>query len=328
MHLASDTETGVIKSIGVGLISFADALKTLKPHMVVLLGDRFELFCAGIAALMLRIPIVHIHGGETSQGAVDEAVRHSTTKLASIHFPATETYRRRIIQMGENPEYVFNYGAPGLDWIYKLPLMDRKALQDRLGFDMTGRIAILTYHPVTLETNTARKQIRNILDAVKKTDLKVVFTKANADVHGRVINKIIQEFCVKDPVRYRFIDNLGQVAYLSCLKCLDLMIGNSSSGLTEAPSFRLPVVNVGDRQKGRIKADNVIDAGYGKDEIMGAIEEALSEPFKKRIKRMKNPYDKYGDGQVSHRIKEKLKEIKISSSFVKKRFHDIEKEGA
>jgi len=323
MLLSSDTESAVIKSMGVGLISCSTAFKELRPDIVVVLGDRFDLYPAALAALISRIPVAHIHGGETSQGAIDEAIRHSITKIASIHFPATDHYRKRIIQMGEDPNLVFAYGAPGLDTIYRTKLMTKKKLEAFLDFVLDGTIAIVTYHPVTLETKSTKTQIGNLLRAIEGTDLKAVFTKANADAQGNIINRTIREFADQDPTRYCFFDNLGQIAYMSCLRHFDLMIGNSSSGLIEAPSFGLPVVNIGDRQKGRIRAENVIDVGYSTKEIMSGIEAACAAEFKKRVSHVKNPYDAYGDGMVSYRIKEKLKAIKLSPGLLKKTFHDI-----
>jgi len=323
MLLSSDTESAVIKSMGVGLISCSTAFKELRPDIVVVLGDRFDLYPAALAALISRIPVAHIHGGETSQGAIDEAIRHSITKIASIHFPATDHYRKRIIQMGEDPNLVFAYGAPGLDTIYRTKLMTKKKLEAFLDFVLDGTIAIVTYHPVTLETKSTKTQIGNLLRAIEGTDLKAVFTKANADAQGNIINRTIREFADQDPTRYCFFDNLGQIAYMSCLRHFDLMIGNSSSGLIEAPSFGLPVVNIGDRQKGRIRAENVIDVGYSTKEIISGIEAACAAEFKKRVSHVKNPYDAYGDGMVSYRIKEKLKAIKLSPGLLKKTFHDI-----
>jgi UDP-hydrolysing UDP-N-acetyl-D-glucosamine 2-epimerase len=323
MLLGSDTATGAVKSIGVGLIAFADTLKDLHPQMIVLLGDRYELLAVAIAALLLRIPVAHIHGGETSQGAVDEAVRHAVTKMAALHFPATEAYRRRIIQMGEDPARVFNFGAPGLDTLYRIRMMDRKELQDHLGFDLTGRVALVTYHPVTLEKDNARAQIKNVLIAIQKSGLKAVFTKANGDPQGLLINRAVKTFCDRNPSRFRLYDNLGQKAYLSVLKNLYLMIGNSSSGLTEAPSFGLPVVNIGDRQKGRMKAKNVIDVGYGVGEIVRGIQAACSDEFRERIQGIQNPYDRFRDGKTSFRIKEILKKIELSPDLLKKKFNDL-----
>ena len=324
MLLPSDNEPAIIRSIGKGLVSFPEALLDLKPDLLVFLGDRYELLAPAIAAFILKIPVAHLHGGETSQGAIDESVRHCLTKIASIHFPATEEYRRRIIQMGENPNLVFNFGAPGLDNIYKHRLLKKEELEDRLEFVLSGRVAIVTYHPVTLEHRTAEVPITNILKAIKSAGLRAIFTAANADTYGSIINRKIKSFCKGYPDDYQFSENLGQIPYLSCLKNLDLMIGNSSSGLVEAPSFKLPVVNIGDRQRGRIKAENVIDVGYSVKEIRAAIGKACSSEFKKMIRNMKNPYDKYGDGKVSYRIKETLKKISLSESLLKKKFNDIQ----
>ena len=324
MLLSADSEPAMAKAIGLGLISFADALNDLQPDILVLLGDRFELLSAAVAALMQKIPIAHIHGGETSQGAVDEAVRHAVTKMASIHFPATEAYRKRIIQMGENPEHVFNFGAPGLDHIYREKLLSKPELENHLQFKLTGSVAIVTYHPVTLETTGALSQIANVLEAIASSGIKTVFTKSNADAHGREINREIARFCESNPGRFRFFDNLGQKVYLSCLKNLDLMVGNSSSGLTEGPSFKIPVVNIGDRQKGRIKADNIIDVGYEVDQIRAGIAKAVSQKFRQSIQDIRNPYDKYTDGRTSFRIKETLKSIELSERLIKKMFYDIQ----
>jgi UDP-hydrolysing UDP-N-acetyl-D-glucosamine 2-epimerase len=323
MLLSADSEVAVAKSIGVGLISFADALDALRPEILVLLGDRFELLSAAAAALMLKIPLAHIHGGETSQGAVDESVRHAITKMACLHFPATEAYRRRILQMGENPEHVFNFGAPGLDHLYREKLLSKPELEERLQFELTGTVGIVTYHPVTLETTSALSQIESILQAVDSSGIKTVFTKSNADAHGREINREIERFCGSNPRRYLFFDNLGQKLYLSCLKHLDLMIGNSSSGLTEAPSFKMPVVNIGDRQKGRIKAANIIDTGYGAQQIIEGIREVCSDVFKKSLTNLKNPYDRFEDGKSSCRIKETLKNRVILNGLLGKKFFDL-----
>lgn len=323
MLLSGDTDSAVAKSIGVGLVAFSDALAGLRPDIVVLLGDRFELLSAAIAALIGRIPIAHIHGGETSQGAIDEAVRHALTKMASLHFAATESYRRRIIQMGEDPQSVFAFGAPGLDALHQLTLLTRKELESHLDFKLESRTAIVTYHPVTLERNAAEQQVENLLTALLQENVRAVLTKSNADTEGRLINERLAEFCKKHPTDYRLYESLGQKVYLSCLRHLDLMIGNSSSGLVEAPSFKLPVVNIGDRQRGRIKASNVIDVGYSVSEITTGIRQAASRVWREGLEDMNNPYAGDGDGRVSVRIKEQLKSVDISESLLKKEFHDL-----
>lgn len=323
MLLSADTDSAMTKSVGVGLMGFSDAFDDLRPHIVVVLGDRFELLSAAIAALIARIPIAHIHGGETSQGAIDEGVRHAVTKMASLHFPATDSYRQRIIQMGEDPGSVFAYGAPGLDALHRVTILTRQELESQLDFRLDSPIAIVTYHPVTLERDAAEEQIDNLLAALLQENVRAVFTKSNADMQGRLINDRIAAFCRERPADYRLYDSLGQAVYLSCLRHLDLMIGNSSSGLIEAPSFRLPAVNIGDRQRGRIKARNVTDVGYSVAEIASGIRQSLSAAWREGLTDMENPYAGRGDASVSLQIKERLKQIKLGESLLKKRFHDI-----
>lgn len=324
--MSSDSEIGISKAIGLGCISFSESLNRLKPDMMLVLGDRFEIFAAATAAMVLKNPIIHLHGGESTQGVIDESIRHSITKMATYHFPATDVYKKRVIQMGESPDRVFNYGMAGLDNIYKLDLLSLDVLEENLKFNFDGKVAIITYHPVTLENNTAEEQIDNLLKAIAENNIKAIFTKSNADTQGRIINRKINEF-VENNKKHIFVDNLGQLKYLSVLKHADLMIGNSSSGLTEAPSFKLPVVNIGDRQKGRVKADNVIDCGYNFQEIKNSIKEALSFKFKNKIKNSSNPYDKFEDGKVSFRIKEELKSLNLNQDILKKSFYDIDFSG-
>ncbi len=325
--LSSDSEVGTTKAVGLGCIGFSESFNNLNLDMVAVLGDRFEILSASIAAVIARIPLIHLHGGEITQGLIDEPIRHSITKMATYHFPATERYKKRIIQLGENPKRIFNYGMSGLDNIYKFDLLTKKELEEALKFKFNKKSAIVTYHPVTLENNTVEKQIDNLLQAIYKSNINTIFTKSNADNGGRLINKKIKGFVKKHPKDYIFIDNLGQLRYLSVLKHVDLMIGNSSSGLTEAPSFKLPVVNIGYRQKGRVKADNVIDCNYEIEDIYKGIEKAISKDFSNHIKNMNNPYDKFGDGRTSFRIKEKLKNIKLNESVIKKDFYDIDFKG-
>jgi len=324
MLISSDSDIAAIKSLGVAMFGFADALAELRPDMLVLLGDRFELLAPASAAMILKIPIVHLHGGETTQGAVDEAVRHAITKMAAIHFPATEEYRKRIIQMGESPGNVFNYGSVGLDNLFKLKLLSKIELAKKLGLDLNNKTALVTFHPETLETGDPTIHIRNLLKAIDKTEIQAVFTMANADPFGKKINELIIDFCKKNSRRFKFIDNLGQTSYLSCLKHLDLMIGNSSSGIAEAPSFALPVVNIGDRQKGRIKARNIIDSRSDVNAISRSIETALSRDFRNSLKGMNNPYQKYRDGKTAFRIKERMKMINQKKISLKKMFVDLD----
>ncbi len=311
------------KSIGRGLPFFADALTELQPALVVLLGDRFELFAPAIAALMLRIPIAHIHGGERSEGVIDESVRHAITKMASLHFSATESYRQRIIQMGESPERVFNFGAPGLDQIYGTPLMTRAELEREIGLSLQEPVALVTYHPATQDPGSGETQVRNLTAAIKASELNAVFTMANADAEGARINARLRALCEEEPEEYKWIPHLGHRRYLSCLAQVAVMVGNSSSGLTEAPSFRLPVVNIGDRQRGRIRAKNVIDVPCSREAILQGLKRAISPRFRASLRGMRNPYDRFHDGRTSERIKDVLKSVRLSDDLLKKSFHDI-----
>lgn len=323
MLLAGDSDVAAIKSIGVGLVSFADALSELAPSIVVLTGDRFELLAAGIAAFMLRIPIAHVHGGETTQGAQDEGVRHTLTKLAAIHFTTTEAYARRVVQLGEHPSRVHFVGAPGLDAVRRVPLMDRRELAASLGFDLEGTVAIVTFHPVTLEAGTARGQAEAVCEALGQSGVKAVFTKANADAGGRAINAVVESCVAREPARFRMFDSLGQRAYLSCLRNLDLMVGNSSSGLIEGPSFGIPVVNVGDRQRGRIRASNVIDVEPTVEAIRRGIVQATSPAFRGAASDVVNPYDPFADGNTCVRMKDLLKTMPLGDAMLKKTFFDV-----
>jgi UDP-hydrolysing UDP-N-acetyl-D-glucosamine 2-epimerase len=318
MLLSSDTEVAVSTSIGLGVMGFASAFSRLKPDILVLLGDRFEVLAAATAAMVARIPIAHIHGGESTEGLIDEPIRHAVTKMSHIHFPAVDLYAKRIRQMGEDPEKIFILGAPGLDHIYLTPLPERKDLQKELGIDLTPRVAVITYHPVTLEFSTARQHTANLFTAIQGRDLTLVFTYANADTGGRVINQMIAEFVKNEPHAYAF-PNLGQRRYLGLLRMADVMVGNSSSGIIEAPSFKLPVVNIGDRQRGRVRAANVIDCGVEQPEISRALDQALSKEFRDSLKGLINPY---GTGQVSSQIVSKLKQIPLGEELLKKRFKD------
>jgi UDP-hydrolysing UDP-N-acetyl-D-glucosamine 2-epimerase len=324
LRLTGDSSLANLKSISLGLNGFGEAFTALKPEIVVLLGDRFELLAPAISALMLRIPIAHIHGGELSEGAIDDSVRHAITKLASLHFAATEPYRRRIIQMGELPHRVFNFGAPGLDQLYDSTLLTRTELEREIGFNLQDPVALVTYHPVTRDAGTASAQVHCLVAAVKVSGLKAVFTMANADAQGTLINTQLRVVCAKTPGRFKWIPHLGHRRYLSCMKHFAVMVGNSSSGLTEAPSFRLPVVNIGDRQRGRVRASNVIDVPCSQAAILEGIERATSPRFRASLRGMRNPYDRFHDGRASERIKDVLKDVSLSDDLLKKCFHDLQ----
>ena len=324
--LSSDTPVAIAKSMGLGIIGFADALERLKPDIMVVLGDRWEILAACSAAIPARIPIAHLHGGETTQGVIDEVIRHAITKMAHIHFVATEIYRKRVIQMGEQPERVYCHGAPGLDNIQRLELLDRDAFEQALGFTLGDTNLLVTYHPVTLDKNSARLQFSELLTALNQFgETKLIFTKSNADTGGRTINRMINDYVINNNGRAITFDSLGQRNYLSALKHVGMVIGNSSSGLIEAPSFKIPTINIGDRQKGRIQAQTVISCDAVYESIAEAIRKGFSKEFRESIKDTINPY---GDGGTSQRIKNTLKAVEIDSdepayNLIRKEFYDI-----
>ncbi len=318
-----NSPVGIAKAIGRGCASFSDHLQRLRPDLLVICGDRYEMLAAAIAAHVLGIPIAHLHGGENSEGAVDEAFRHAITKMSYIHFAATESYRKRIIQLGENPKYVYNFGAPGLDHLCHQSFLTREALADALGFDLSRPTAIVTFHPVTLERTAPVQQVREMLKAIDHAGIKAVFTKSNADAGGEAINRLIKDFCRKDPQRYYFTDNLGSRLYLSCLKRLDVMVGNSSSGVVESASFKLPVVNIGDRQKGRLRPANIIDVPCRYSDICRGIRKALTPQFRRSIDRLHNPYARLKAGTISPRIKDVLRKIDLRPEVLKKSFYNM-----
>jgi GDP/UDP-N,N'-diacetylbacillosamine 2-epimerase (hydrolysing) len=318
--LSSDTPVGVSKSIGLGMIGFSEVYADLKPDVVVLLGDRFEIFSAATAAMIARIPIAHLHGGESTEGAFDEAIRHSITKMSHLHFTATEEYRRRVIQLGEDPASVLNVGGLGIDNIKKLKLMSREEFEDSINFKLGTKNLIITFHPVTLEHATTREQFQNLLDAVDELeDTKFLLTKPNADTEGRIIIQIIDEYISRNKYKAISFVNLGQLRYLSVMQFVDGVVGNSSSGLSEAPTFKIGTINIGDRQKGRITAASVIDCEPTKDSILTALRKLYSEEFQDKLKKVKNPY---GEGGAAEKIKKVLKE-KDLSDILKKEFYDI-----
>jgi GDP/UDP-N,N'-diacetylbacillosamine 2-epimerase (hydrolysing) len=319
MLLSSDTASGVTKSMGLGLISFADEFERLKPDLILILGDRYEIMCVAMAATIARIPIAHLHGGEATEGLIDEPIRHSVTKMSHLHFVAAEEYRKRVIQLGENPERVFRVGGLGIDNFLKLDLLSKQKLENSLDFELGTKSMLVTFHPVTLESNTSGEQMRELLNALSEfKDHKIVFTMPNADTDGREIFKLIESFC-KDNHNCRAFTSLGQLRYLSCLKYVGLVVGNSSSGLLEVPSFNIPTVNIGDRQKGRLKAASVIDCNPEERQITASINKAISAEFKNSCKLVKNPY---GEGGASKIILQRLEEIDCTN-LLKKKFFDI-----
>ena len=320
MLLSSDTSVGISKSMGLAQISFAESYDELKPDIVIVLGDRYEIFSATSAAMIARIPIAHIHGGEKTEGAFDESIRHSITKMSHLHFAATEEYKNRVIQLGEDPSRVFNVGGMGIENIKRLELLNKKEFEKSIEFKLNIKNILVTFHPVTLENSTAQEQFKELLDAIDELeDTNIIFTKANSDTDGRVINQMIDEYVTKNFHKSVQFTSLGQLRYLSALQYVDAVVGNSSSGLAEAPSFRIGTINIGDRQKGRIKASSVIDCEPNKDSILKSFEKLYSKEFQNSLINVKNPY---GDGCASKRIVEILKSVDLGN-ILKKSFYDI-----
>jgi GDP/UDP-N,N'-diacetylbacillosamine 2-epimerase (hydrolysing) len=315
-----DSAIGISESIAKGVQGCAHALSDLKPDLVVLLGDRFEIFAAATAAMVARIPIAHIHGGESTEGLIDEAFRHSITKMSQIHFVAAPEYRDRVIQLGESPKNVFLVGGLGLDNIKQLRLLGKGALEDAIGIKFNSRNLLVTFHPVTLEKETAEQQMNEILEALSGLhDTTLIFTLPNADTGGRIIIKMIEEFVGCTPNAYSF-KSLGQLHYLSCLQYIDGVLGNSSSGLIEVPSFKKGTINVGDRQLGRLKAKSVIDCKPSRAEINRALEVLYSQDFQFKLTNVINPY---GNGGASNKVLEVLRSIDLFE-LVKKKFNRLE----
>ena len=299
---------------------FAPALAELKPDILVLLGDRYEIFgVAGVASIM-QIPIAHIHGGETTQGAFDEAFRHSITKMSHIHFAATNEYANRIIQLGEEPSRVFNVGGPGIENIKKLNLLNKDEFEKSINFKLAKKNILITFHPATLENSSAREQFNELLNSLDELEeTNFIFTKANSDTDGDVINKMIDEYVSQNSQKAVAFASLGQLRYLSAIKFVDIVLGNSSSGLSEVPSFKKATINIGDRQKGRARASSVIDVGPDRKEILTAIKRAYSKEFEQILKDTINPYD---GGNPSKKMVKILKETKLDG-ILKKKFYDI-----
>lgn len=318
--LSSDTHTGMAKAVGLGVISFAEAFAELQPDIVLLLGDRFEVLAAATAAMLSAIPVAHCHGGELTEGAVDESIRHAITKMSQLHFTSTEAYRRRVIQMGEYPDYVYNVGALGIENIYKLPLLSKEELAEKLGFVFKERNVVVTYHPVTLEKGMAQKHINSLLEVLEgEKDTGIIFTLPNADAESRVLIESIQQFVNQHSHRMACYTSLGQLRYLSLLQYVDAVVGNSSSGLLEAPSFKTATINIGPRQQGRISAASVIDCEPGRQAITKALTKASTSAFRELLQTVTNPYDQ---GASSEKIVPVLKTINLKK-LIRKPFYNL-----
>lgn len=322
MEIGDDSAVGVTNSLGKGIQGFAEAFARLQPDLIVVLGDRYEILGAAQAALIARIPLAHIHGGEITEGAFDNSIRHAVTKMAHFHFTSAKENSRRVIQMGEEPGRVFSVGAIGLDNIARLDLLDRAELERELGFSLESPCFAVTYHPVTLGEDSAEKTFRELLRALEKfPQAKIVFTKPNADTGNKAIADLIDAFVAKHPGQARAFTSLGQLKYLSLLRAVDCVIGNSSSGILEAPSLKVPTVDIGDRQKGRLAAKSVLRAAEKASDIEKKIKKALSPAFRRLAKKVKSPY--HGKN-ISGRIKAKLKSLPLNNVLMKK-FHETGK---
>lgn len=321
MLLSSDTSIGISKSTALAMISFAEVFERLKPDMLIILGDRYEMFAVASTAMNFKIPIAHIHGGETTEGAVDEAIRHSITKMSYLHFTSEEEYRERVIQLGEEPKRVYNVGAISKDSIKEIKLLSKEELETSIKMKFDKNIALLTFHPTTLENDTSKEQFTELLKALDEMkDFKVIFTKANSDANGRIINNMIDEYVKVRKNKCTAFSSLGQLKYLSAMKYCNVVIGNSSSGIIEAPLFNKPSINIGDRQKGRIQKTTIINCKPQKEEIKKSINLALSSEFINL--NVDNNFMEQGfvSDKIIKVIKDYLKNNNIS---LKKKFYDV-----
>lgn len=321
MLTSSDSGVGIAKSMGLGMIGFADALAQLNPDIMVVLGDRFEIFAAVSAALVARIPVAHLHGGEATEGAIDEAFRHSITKMSHLHFVAAEEYRDRVIQLGEQPEQVHLVGGLGVDAIKRIKLLNKAELEESLGFQFGKKNLLVTFHPVTLENASAQTQMDALLEALGQLkDTQLIFTMPNADTDGRVLMGQLTDFSSTHSNAHLFT-SLGHLRYLSCLQFVDGVVGNSSSGLAEVPSFKKGTVNIGDRQRGRLMSASVINCLPNKNSIAEAVNTLYSESFQQRLQEALNPY---GDGGAVEKIVEVLESADLQG-LIKKPFYNLSK---
>lgn len=318
MLLSSDTDIGVAKSMGLGMISYSEVLNRIEPDLLVVLGDRYEILSIVTVANVLKIPVAHLYGGEITEGAFDDAFRHCISKMSYLHFTSTEEYRRRVIQLGEHPSRVFNVGAIGAENIKKLEIIDKIKLEKKINLKISDNFFVTVFHPVTLERNSAENQIMELLSAIKESGIDTIFIKANSDSNGRIINQKLEEFVKENPSKYSLVSSLTSEEYLSTIKYSQGLIGNSSSGIIEAPSLKVGNLNIGDRQRGRIMANSTINCKPEKESILSGIKKLKSLKFKEIVKESKSPY---GDGDVSQKIINEIK--KIDKIDLKKSFYNI-----
>ena len=321
MHLSSDTSIGISKSMGKAQTSFSRAFKALKPDIIVVLGDRYEIFSAVSAAMIGKIPIAHIHGGEITEGSWDDCIRHCISKMAHLHFVATEEYKNRVIQLGEDPSRVFNTGGMGIENIKKLQLLNKNEFEKSINFKLNKKNILITFHPETLDNNNSKEQFQELLNAINELeDTNIIFTKANSDLNGKIINQMIDKHTNRYPKKSIGFTSLGQLRYLSALQYVDAVVGNSSSGLLEAPSFKIGTINIGERQKGRIRAESVVDCLANKKDILKSFKRLYSKNFQDLLGNVNNPYD---NGSSSKKIIRVLKNFKLKN-ILKKSFYNIE----
>ena len=320
MLLSGDTPSAISKSTGLGIIGFADAFEGLKPDIVTLLGDRYELLAAASTALFANIPIAHISGGETTTGAFDEAIRHSITKMGWWHFVAAKEYKKRVIQLGEDPNRVHHVGSISIDNIKKTKLLNKTNLEKLLGLKFKKKNLIMTYHPVTLEKESSKNNLQSLLNVLDKlNDTYIIFTEPNADTDNRIIKRMIKKFVLSHKKNSISFASMGRLNYLSALQFVDGVIGNSSSGLTEAPTFKIGTINIGDRQNGRLKADSIIDCTSEEESIFDAVKTLYSSQFQNNLKKINNPY---GVDNTTEKIISVLKNSKIPKN-LKKKFYNL-----
>lgn len=320
LELQGDTPKDIAYAIASGITSFTKAFATLNPDIIIVLGDRYEILAAVQAAMISGFPVAHIHGGEASEGAMDEAIRHSITKMSQVHFTAAEPYRQRVIQLGELPNHVFNVGALAVDNIRNMPLLDKNELEWEIEFTFGQLNFLVTYHPVTLDEKSSVSGIKNLLVALDRFPAaSIIFTRANADIGGNGINQLIDDYVSSNIDHSIAFDALGSLRYLSVVKCVDAVIGNSSSGLIEVPIMKTATVNIGIRQRGRLRVPSVIDTSTETDAIVAGIDQAISEPFKQRLKETSCIY---GEGNTAGKICDVLANIPLEG-LLKKRFYDL-----
>lgn len=320
MLVSADTPSGIVKSMGLGMIGYADAFSRMKPDSIVILGDRYEMLSVASAAVIFNIPIIHLHGGEITEGAYDDAIRHAITKLSSLHFTSTDSYRRRVIQMGELPQRVYNVGAIGIDNMYTFSLLTREQLEKKLGICFAKYNFQVTFHPETLSNFSSKEQFKILLDVIDlQEDSFFIFTKANADTDGRIINQMIDDYVTKNPSKSAAFNSLGSLNFLSLVNICSAIVGNSSSGIIEAPSLKTPTINVGDRQRGRIQAASVLNCSVDYNEISLCFQKIKDPSFIKSMEEMENPY---GDGNTTKQIIEILSSIDFEALKTKE-FYNI-----